>query len=415
LLAEAFFGVILADRQGWILDVNDAYCRMSGHAREELTAQNLDSLWSEQSASAAHLSLQEVVTREGELFQSHHRRKDGTVYPVEISLQYRPEEGGMLVLLVWDITGRKWTESRLLLTQHTIDNVADMIIWLDESGRYVFVNDTALRMLGYTNEEMLSKHVYEVDPTFDQERWRAHWKDIEERGTFTIETINTSKNGEEIPIEVTVNFVEYNGKKFNCSIVRDITERKRAAAEMEEANRKMMHLSVTDALTGLANRRHFNESLSGEYVRHLRSGEELSLLFLDIDAFKAFNDQYGHLEGDECLRRVANTLAENMRRPGDLAARYGGEEFVCILPATGRAGAGKVAENIRHSVEALAIPHRASPTAPVVTVSLGVVTTRCEGVDNPNVIVAAADAYLYQAKKGGRNRVIQGSLLPRPV
>ena len=184
-----------------------------------------------------------------------------------------------------------------------------------------------------------------------------------------------------------------------------ITERKQAEKALEESNRKLEALSMTDGLTGIANRRYFDEVLAQEYARHARSGAELSLILLDIDLFKAFNDYYGHVNGDDCLRQVARVIANCAVRPADLAARYGGEEFACILPETDRNGAIAIAEKIRQGISARAIPHHGSDVADHVTASLGVVTVQCTPDGSAVGIITQADALLYRAKASGRNRV----------
>jgi len=175
--------------------------------------------------------------------------------------------------------------------------------------------------------------------------------------------------------------------------------------QLEDIRQKLETLSITDALTGLANRRHFDEVLTKEYYRHVRSGHELSLILLDIDHFKAFNDNYGHVKGDECLQQVAKVIADYSNRAADLAARYGGEEFVCILPDTDLDGAVIIAEKIRLGIQALAIPHTGSNIAECVTASFGVVALECISDGSPIDIVTKADELLYKAKSLGRNRI----------
>jgi diguanylate cyclase (GGDEF)-like protein/hemerythrin-like metal-binding protein/PAS domain S-box-containing protein len=196
---------------------------------------------------------------------------------------------------------------------------------------------------------------------------------------------------------------------------QDITERKGGEEALEQLNLKLETLSITDGLTGIANRRHFDEVLAQEYARHSRSDEQLSLILLDIDFFKSFNDFYGHVKGDDCLQQVARVVADCAVRPFDLAARYGGEEFACILPATGSAGAVAIGEKIRQGIIALAIPHRRSKVAAWVTASLGIVTLRCTGGGTGRELVARADRLLYQAKAAGRNRVEADSPWEIPV
>ncbi len=196
--------------------------------------------------------------------------------------------------------------------------------------------------------------------------------------------------------------MDYIQKPFNQAVVK---VRTRNQIELKRSREQLTILTITDSLTQLANRRRFDEVVAREHARLARSGAQLSLLLLDVDQFKAYNDTYGHLNGDHCLRQVAGVIDEVVNRPADLAARYGGEEFVCILPETDLAGAVAVAEKIRQGVEALAIPHGASGVADHVTVSLGVFTTRCTARKGVTAVIAEADRQLYAAKSGGRNRV----------
>lgn len=174
-------------------------------------------------------------------------------------------------------------------------------------------------------------------------------------------------------------------------------------AELEEVNRELRHLSSTDGLTGLANRRLFDEVLASEWARARRHHEPLALLMLDIDFFKKYNDRYGHLAGDDCLRRVAGQIRSALHRAGDLAARYGGEEFAVIAPGIDAEGALALAEGIRQAIEGQAIPHADAPGGSV-TVSIGVALL-IPAEEAPQILIAQADRALYQAKSNGRNRV----------
>ncbi|AWJ90840.1 diguanylate cyclase response regulator [Azospirillum baldaniorum] len=169
-------------------------------------------------------------------------------------------------------------------------------------------------------------------------------------------------------------------------------------------------LSFADGLTGIANRRRFDEVLLREWRRCGRVQLPLSLIMLDVDQFKPYNDHYGHQAGDECLRAVAQLLAEQMMRPGDLIARYGGEEFVCLLPETDEGGAVQVAERLRETVADRRLPHAVSHVADHVTISLGVATARPTLDDTPDRLTQLADGLLYEAKRAGRNRVCSGGV-----
>jgi diguanylate cyclase (GGDEF)-like protein len=176
---------------------------------------------------------------------------------------------------------------------------------------------------------------------------------------------------------------------------------------------RMKEMSRHDALTGLANRRHFDEVLQQEWQRCLRDGTSLSLVFLDVDFFKPYNDLYGHQAGDECLKRVGSILSDYARRPGDLGARFGGEEFVVLYPQTGPQSLQQMAETLRARVAEAGIPHERSSIAGHVTVSIGTASIVPESSFTPEQLVAAADHAVYEAKRRGRNRVVNEPVRPR--
>jgi len=195
---------------------------------------------------------------------------------------------------------------------------------------------------------------------------------------------------------------DYIVKPFNQTVVMA-----RVALHLQVVRQRRMleRLANVDGLTELANRRRFDEMYEREWQRARRSGQPLSLALLDIDAFKQFNDRYGHPAGDRALRSVARVAGVAMRRPGDLAARYGGEELVLLMPETGAAEARRLAENVREAVAALNIAHEASSVAPLLTVSIGGATFDPAGEEQHAELFEAADAQLYRAKQHGRNQV----------
>jgi diguanylate cyclase (GGDEF)-like protein len=175
--------------------------------------------------------------------------------------------------------------------------------------------------------------------------------------------------------------------------------------ELEAANNELAKIATQDGLTHIANRRRFDEFLQQEWLRCTRQNQAISLLMLDVDHFKGYNDTYGHPAGDQVLIQIAALCEAQTGRSTDLTARYGGEEFVIVLSHTDAAGALKVAQAINKFVQNLAIPHASSPTADVVTISIGVATTQPSGISNPATLIASADSALYVAKNNGRNRV----------
>lgn len=191
-------------------------------------------------------------------------------------------------------------------------------------------------------------------------------------------------------------------ERFNEELVEKVKERTK---ELEEAKRAAEELSLLDGLTGIANRRRFDEYLNQEIRRAARSKKPLSLIMLDIDFFKLFNDHYGHIAGDDCLKEVAHVLAKTLNRSTDMIARYGGEEFACILTETDAEGALAVAKDFLEAIRALRIRHDYSPAGNQVTLSCGIVTVVPAFNTSPTEIIKQADAMLYQAKGGGRNQI----------
>ncbi len=202
-------------------------------------------------------------------------------------------------------------------------------------------------------------------------------------------------------------------------LVHEINRRKARETELlevmrqlEEANHMLLRLSRLDGLTGVTNRRQFDDYLDQEWRRALRENMPLSLVMLDIDGFKDYNDAHGHQAGDECLKQVAGAISRALNRPGDLVARYGGDEFVMILPGTPGEGALRVAETMREKVQSLGLSRSNHSLKECVTISLGVATLYPTRDTSPSALVAAADQALYQAKQSGRNRVAQAQ--PQP-
>ena len=187
----------------------------------------------------------------------------------------------------------------------------------------------------------------------------------------------------------------------------ELEERVRTrTADLEAARKAMELLSITDALTGLSNRRHFDQALESEWSRATRQSEPLAVLMIDVDQFKSYNDRYGHQAGDYCLQEVAGVLAQHARRAGELSARYGGEEFVLLLPHCSQAEANARAEAVRAAVEALGLEHLGATGRSVVTVSIGVASAIPRADTHREGLLRSADEALYAAKAAGRNRVV---------
>lgn len=189
----------------------------------------------------------------------------------------------------------------------------------------------------------------------------------------------------------------------------DISERKRTEEKLLGLQRELEDLSFKDGLTGVGNRRRFDAVLELEWSAARESGKPLSLVMMDIDFFKQYNDHHGHVRGDECLKRVAKVLKTGATRPRDFLARYGGEEFMLVLPDTDESGAEHVVARCREALAAEAIPHERSSVAPLVTISVGLGAVVPTSEDSPLRFVEEVDRRLYEAKQRGRNRVVGGT------
>ncbi|AVF56642.1 UNVERIFIED_ORG: two-component system chemotaxis family response regulator WspR [Pseudomonas parafulva] len=201
--------------------------------------------------------------------------------------------------------------------------------------------------------------------------------------------------------------IRYHSRSYLTLLQRDEAYRALRVSQQQllDSNLMLQRLMNSDGLTGLSNRRHFDEYLELEWRRAMREQQQLSLLMIDVDYFKAYNDTFGHLAGDEALRRVAEAIRGSCSRPSDLPARYGGEEFALVLPNTSPGGARLVAEKLRQSVLGLAIEHTAPAAGAYLTVSVGLATQVPAIGSLCRQLISAADKGLYQAKNGGRNQV----------
>lgn len=215
------------------------------------------------------------------------------------------------------------------------------------------------------------------------------------------------------PVELIAR-LRYHSASYIVRLQRDDAYRALRASQikLEELNMQLLKLANLDGLTGITNRRNFDERLGAEWLRALRNRQSLTLVMFDIDWFKKYNDKFGHLEGDECLKQVARCTQEIVSRPADIVARYGGEEFIVLLPDTDSSGALKVAEKIRSEIENLHLPNPDSTVSPFVTISVGVLTVVPTDNSTADDCIRLVDDALYRAKDAGRNRV---SIAPSPV
>jgi diguanylate cyclase (GGDEF)-like protein/PAS domain S-box-containing protein len=298
--------------------------------------------------------------------------------------------------------------------QMLAENSADMLCRVGPDMRFKYVSPAASRMFGRSPAEMLGHgpDAFVLPEDLPIVIAAMDTATREATGDFDAGTARIHRP------DGTVRWIEATGNQLRDSatgllgdtiiVLRDITDRK-------ELEQRLAALALTDGLTGLANRRAFDEGLELEWRLTQRAGAPMSLVLLDLDNFKTFNDNFGHQAGDDCLRAVAAAVKTTIRRPADIAARYGGEELAVILPNTDLAGATAMAEKIRVAVAGLSLPHPGNPEGGYhISASLGAATAlSCAGgtLTMPSALLMAADTALYKAKNGGRNRVATALLL----
>lgn len=283
----------------------------------------------------------------------------------------------------------------------------DIIVLANLSGERRYISPAVITVLGWQPEELMGHTYHQIVHPDDVATVEAMMQTCRESGSAKALTYRCrKKNGSYAWMEASMRLYhdDATGAPIGfVNVVRDVSSRKAAEDELTLAFRMVENLAMVDGLTGIANRRQFDETMDREWRRAMRDGTLLSLLMIDVDHFKPYNDIYGHVLGDACLRQIAVAAQEVIHRSSDLFARYGGEEFAVVLPNTDRTGAQLVAEQIRRAVELCNLPHSGNPHG-VVTVSIGCATQTLGHDSASTSLVEAADQALYQAKSSGRNR-----------
>jgi diguanylate cyclase (GGDEF)-like protein/PAS domain S-box-containing protein len=365
-----------------------------------------------------------VATGEGPTsFVYRMRRKDGAYIWVEAvsrDVATEPGQTAARVAVVRDVAERVAAEGRLKDSEARYRLLAeygtDMVFQLDVDLTRRYVSPACRELLGYEPEELIGSRAGGIDHPDDRDRVAQVFQDLVCGRVERAVCINRlrHRNGAWVWVEAHFRVLrdpESGAFSGIIGALRDISVRKAAEDQLEAANRRLEALAGQDGLTGLANRRTFDDALAREHQRALRDRTRLAMIMIDVDRFKPFNDNYGHPAGDEALRLVGRTIVDALRRPGDLAARYGGEEFAVLLPNTDEAGAALVAESVRRAVLALAIDHGLG-VGNVVTISAGVAALAPNMFDvGLETLVRCADRALYRAKDEGRNKVVRASTL----
>jgi diguanylate cyclase (GGDEF)-like protein/PAS domain S-box-containing protein len=399
-LEAAANAIVITDFRGTIQWVNQAFTTMTGYSAEEVLGKNPRLLKSGKQPQSYYADLWSTVSSgkvwHGELIN---RRKDGTTYIEEQTITPLAQKVGEanwthFVAIKQDITERKRTEKELRLTQFSVEHASDNIFWSNSQGHFVYVNKAACDSLGYSREELLSLSVPDLNPRFRKdEDWSTFWEELKRRGSITFEGQNTTKRGRVLQVEVTANYLEFDGQEYSFAFVRDITARKLAEDRVQ-------YLAFYDDLTGLPNRSLLQDRLTKTLADGRRQKYKVALLFLDLDRFKDINDLRGHSVGDLLLQEVAERL-KTWGREQDTVARLGGDEFLIML--THLKDVSDAAVATERLMDAMTANYVIRGHTLNVSCSIGISIFPEHGADC-ETLIKNADAAMYSAKADGRSK-----------
>jgi diguanylate cyclase (GGDEF)-like protein/PAS domain S-box-containing protein len=407
-------GYFEVDLTGNVTFFNDSTCEIYGYSREELMGMNHRQYADKENAKKVFDAFNEIYQTgiTGSIFEYEIIRKDGTRRQIEVSVSLKKDSSDKPIGFrgtTRDVTNRKKMEETIRQSEERyrtiLDEMADAYFEVDLAGNFTFVNDALCRHLGYSREELIGTSF----------RGQIAKDDIETVYKTFSKIYSTGKPERNIFYKIlrkdgTTGFAENRGFPLQNpkgeiigfrGIGRDITERRQMEEALRDSEKRFRELSIIDELTQLYNSRHFYFQLQIELDRSNRYGQPLTLFLLDLDNFKAFNDTYGHVEGDQVLRRLGQVLKRCIRKT-DLAYRYGGEEFTILLPMTTYADSTVIAERIRVELKKESFSPKAGKDVHM-TVSIGAAQFKLQ--EDMKDFVNRVDQLMYQAKKNGRDRI----------
>ncbi|EHL31073.1 sensor domain-containing diguanylate cyclase [Legionella drancourtii] len=402
-------GLLVVDKDAVIEFVNAAACNILGYSEIEMLGKNSHELFHHSHPDHTPYPIEEcknlsVIQTEQPYVsdEDYFWRKDGTCFPVSlITTPIRLKENTKgIVIAFHDITQSVEERTRLREMQAAIEQSPVSVLIVDKQKNILYVNPQITKSTGYTRKELYGQKtdIFRGDQT-PNNVLPDLWKIIKSGSTWKGELLYQRKDGSVFWQSWNIAPVLDNHGEIQhfAAVGEDITEKMKLQSLLQE-------MSYMDGLTGIANRRRFDDFLTHEWYRAARYAKPLAIIMMDIDFFKRYNDSLGHLAGDDALKRVVHALKSRVLRRTDLLARYGGEEFICILPDTNVIDATLFAETLRQAVCALQLPHPDSNISSFVTISVGVACcTPREG--EPSNLLGLADEALYRAKTLGRNRV----------
>ncbi|MBT2653680.1 diguanylate cyclase [Bacillus sp. ISL-18] len=299
----------------------------------------------------------------------------------------------------------KETEERFrLLAEYS----SDMITMHNDQAEYIYISPAVKEVIHFEYPELLGKTLETFIHPDDVERTNSMFQRALQKGSAESTHRYRSKFGDYIWIESTLKSVPYQeeGEKKVIIVSRNITNRKLTEQKLQEANELLNRLSYMDGLTGIANRRYFDETLLREWAKAINLHTPITLVMFDIDYFKKYNDTYGHLKGDFCLQKIAQAINDLFPEPSNCTfCRYGGEEFALILPSSNGENGLEIAQQIKETVQSLKVPHKSSEIADIITLSIGIASMYPTKLNHPDLLIKAADSSLYLSKTRGRNTI----------
>ncbi|MDD3305687.1 MAG: diguanylate cyclase [Acetobacterium sp.] len=413
---------------GWFETVNNSWEKTFGYSAEELSNTNIIDYAHPDDRDATAFVFSELLHANHRLtFSNRFRSKDGTYRYIDWEFN---RHDNYAYVAGTDITHTKLSVAGLKAVKKHLENnhshcsdknlcpTRQKILVVDDSPLNTKIMENALIedyevLISHNGKEALSicnsndpPDLILLDvimPEIDGYEICRRLNRSEKTKDIPVIFLTSLTESKDIEFGLTLGAIDYITKPFSVPIIKAKIKNHLALKYYQDT---LKINTDVDQLTQIANRRRFDDTMTKEIKKAKRTGTILSVLLLDIDHFKFYNDTYGHLEGDACLKKVATTLATTLKRPRDLAARWGGEEFTCLLPNTNTEGAQNVAEALLKAIQNLSIPHESSPVNDVVTVSIGVISSNPIDENSFENLLKHADEALYQAKETGRNRIV---------
>ncbi len=415
IFSHGAVGIARISLDGAWLDVNDKFCDILGYTRADFETLSFEDITHPADLAKDTTLIMETLAdiRDSYTLEKRYVRKDGEIIWGRLSISLIRDEFGKasdIIAFVEDISERVYLNNRLQLSDQIVSSSTDLLAIIDAHGVYLATNEAYAKAFGREPDFFTGKFVKDVfgetieknimQPMVAKARQGlpanySDWFNIVDKGR---RYLNVSYS----PLQSSDS--EYHGVAISA---RDITDLKIAEIEMRALNEKLESYSFVDGLTKITNRRMLDDCIAKEWNRALRAKTPLAFIMIDLDYFKKYNDHYGHPQGDECLKKIANILTRIAHRSTDVVARYGGEEFAILTPFSDIKQATALAEICRTAIEEEGIPHAATgdSSLSIVTVSLGVNSIIPDESNSIAQLIEGADRLLYKAKNAGRNRV----------